>query len=133
MGNASFVIVSHSKKLADGLIQLASQMAGPSVHMVPAAGLGDELGTSATDIVSAMETCPEDGAILLFFDLGSAYMNCQMALELSPPAIRDRSWIVDSPLVEGVIASSVVASMGLSQEEVIAAAEEAYHIRKVAE
>lgn len=133
MGNVSLVIVSHSRKLAEGLVQIAAQMAGSTVHIVAAAGLEEELGTSATAIVNELQECPEDSPILLFFDLGSAYMNCQMALELAPPSVRHRAAIVDAPLVEGIISAAVAASMGQSQADVIAAAQEAYQIRKVSD
>ncbi len=131
MGNTSIVIVSHSKKLAEGLLQIASQMAGQSVHIGIAAGIGDELGTSAPAIVDEIMKCPLESPILLFFDLGSALMNCQMALEILPDDIAERVTIVDAPLVEGIISASVSASLGQTNLDVINAAMEAYQIRKI--
>lgn len=131
MGNVSLVIVSHSRKLAEGVVQLTSQLAGPSVHIVACGGIGDDLGTSAPEIVQMLEECPKDGPILLLFDLGSALMNCEMALELSDESIRNRAVIVDAPLVEGAVSAAVAASLGRSLQEVKQSAEEARGIAKL--
>ncbi|WDL98183.1 dihydroxyacetone kinase phosphoryl donor subunit DhaM [Alicyclobacillus sp. ALC3] len=126
MGHVSLVIVSHSRKLAQGVTELAAQLTGPSVCIKACGGVEDgELGTSATDIVNAILACPEDSPVLLFFDIGSAFMNCEMALELVDEATRSRVQIVDAPLVEGAVEAAVSAGLGHSQDQVIESARRA--------
>ena len=132
MGNASVVIVSHSRQLAAGLVELAAQMAGPSVHLAAVGGIGDELGTSAPAIAEALRGCPVNSPILVFFDIGSAFMNCELALELVPENVRQRTTLVDAPLVEGCIEAAVAASLGQTDREVITAAQKARTMLKVA-
>ena len=45
------VVVSHSVKVAEGTAELAGQMAGPDVRIVPAGGLDD--GSIGTDAATA--------------------------------------------------------------------------------
>lgn len=132
MGNVSLVVVSHSRKLAEGIVQLASQLTDASVYIAGCGGIGDDLGTSAPEILSALMECPVDSGIVILFDIGSAYMNCEMALELADESLRARAVIVDAPLVEGAVAAAVAARIGQSQQEVIEAAESARGVQKVA-
>ena len=50
------VIVSHSAALAEGVRELAAEMAGPDVKIEPAGGLAEEgaLGTDAVRVVEAI-------------------------------------------------------------------------------
>ncbi|WP_040288672.1 dihydroxyacetone kinase phosphoryl donor subunit DhaM [Alicyclobacillus hesperidum] len=129
MANVSLVIVSHSKQLGEGLVKLLRQLA-PGVDIHEAAGLGDELGTDATAIMAALQQCPNTHDILVFFDLGSAAMNAEMALELVPPSVAERTRIVDAPLVEGAVAAAVAARSQLPLDDVMQQAETARIMQK---
>lgn len=131
MAQVSIVIVSHSAKIGQGVVELLRQLADQDVHLSSAAGLGDEIGTDATRIVSVIETCPTDTEVLVFFDLGSALMNTEMALELLPVEVQRRVHIVDAPLVEGAVAAAVNARANLAPDKVIASAEQARTTAKI--
>jgi PTS hybrid protein len=60
-------------------------------------------------------------------DLGSAVLTIQHILEAGDGAAE----LADAPLVEGAVAAAVVASMRLPLEDVVKAAEEARHARKL--
>lgn len=129
------VFVSHSRLIADGLCQLAAQMAGDEVKMAPAGGLTADpcaLATDALLILEAIESVWSEDGVLLLVDMGSAVLSAEMALELLPDAKRSRCLISNAPLVEGAIVAALHAGMGDPLEEVNAAAEEALHARKVA-
>jgi PTS hybrid protein len=131
-GFVSLVLVSHSAAIAQGLAELVSQVAGPSVPIV-AAGGGPE-GTFGTDggrVLDALqETAGSAGAVVLM-DLGSSVLSVRAALgELSEETVA-KLRIADAPLVEGAIAAGVTASTGGSVDEVLAAAEEARHVAKL--
>ncbi|EPZ42944.1 dihydroxyacetone kinase phosphoryl donor subunit DhaM [Alicyclobacillus acidoterrestris] len=131
MANISLLIVSHSRDLGAGLVTLLGQLAGPEVDLRHAAGLGDNIGTDATFIMKQLTHCPRDNEILIFFDLGSALMNTQMALELIDEDVQSRTHIVDAPLVEGAIAAAVSARAGMPVEQIMQHAREAKWMEKI--
>ncbi|WMJ79204.1 dihydroxyacetone kinase phosphoryl donor subunit DhaM [Clostridium sp. MB40-C1] len=112
------VIVSHSSKVAEGIKELAGQMA-QSVPMVAAGGTSDgRLGTDVQKIMNAIqEVYSEDGVVVLF-DLGSAYMNSEMAIECLPEDMQKNIAIVDTALVEGAVTAAVESSLNSSLEAV---------------
>jgi PTS hybrid protein len=132
MANVSIVVVSHSAKLGNGLAELLRQLSAGQVHVASAAGLRDgEIGTDATLIIEVLQDCPADSEIVMLFDVGSALLSCEMALELLPEDIRNRVSIADAPLVEGAIAAVVEASLGSPREKVVESAEQARNMKKI--
>ena len=114
------VVVSHSKRLADGLALLASQMAR-DVLIVPAGGLdadpedkdspdGGGIGTSYDAIEAAVNKVVDAGlACAIFTDLGSATMTVEMVVDmLDGEPVR----FIDAPLVEATVAGAVAAQQG---------------------
>jgi len=121
MSNVGIVFVSHSKQIALGLKELTTQ-AIQNVSIEAAGGTDDgEIGTNLEKIIQAIETVYSDKGVLILFDLGSALMNAEMALELSG---RDNILIADAPLIEGGYVAAVESSMGKSLQEVLEAAEQ---------
>ena len=117
------VIVSHSSKIAEGVRDLAGQMAPDYQNLIPAGGLEDgSLGTDPMKILDAMKTANEGDGVALLVDLGSGIMSAETAVELLDGEFPAR--IVDAPLVEGAVVAVVEASTGASLDEVVAAAEE---------
>jgi phosphoenolpyruvate---glycerone phosphotransferase subunit DhaM len=128
----NLVLVSHSRKLAEGLRTMAAQMAGDEVRIEVAAGTPDgRLGTSAPMIVDAIRRAAGDAGALVLLDLGSAALSIELALEDLEPEIRERVAVSDAPLVEGTIAAAVQASLGATLAEVSAAAREATSMPKL--
>lgn len=106
------VVVSHSADVAAGARELAGQMA-PSVHIVPAGGSDDGgIGTSFDLILAALEEADDGDGVIALYDLGSALLTTEMALEMADPDAAERRRIVDAPLVEGTIAAAVEAEGG---------------------
>ncbi|NFO14479.1 PTS-dependent dihydroxyacetone kinase phosphotransferase subunit DhaM [Clostridium botulinum] len=112
------VIVSHSNFIAKGVKEVALQMA-PEVLIVDAGGTSDgRIGTDISKITSAIESVYSDSGVLVLFDLGSAFMNTEMAIEFLEDNIREKVEIIDAPLVEGAITAAVEASMDKSLAEI---------------
>lgn len=130
MAHVSLVVVSHSRSLGEGLVELLRQLA-QGVHIVSASGVEHGLGTDATKVMDAIASCPENQDIVILFDLGSALMSCEMALDLLPENQRERAVIADAPLVEGAVAAAVEASLGSPVEAVLARAQEAKTMAKL--
>ena len=116
------VIVSHSQKLAEGVVDLASLMA-PETPMRAAGGMDDGgFGTSFEKINNAIDEIYSDDGVIILMDMGSAVMTTEMVLE----TMEDRKVkMVDCPVVEGAVAAAVVAAGNASMEDVIQVAEAA--------
>lgn len=115
----ALVVVSHSKNLAIGVVEVAAQMA-PGVLLLPAGGTDDDgIGTSYSRVLEAVEDARGAGSqVLLLPDLGSATMLAETVVEEYDSGVA----VADVPLVEGTIAAAVAAQNGEVLTEVIAAA-----------
>ncbi|EEI78493.1 PTS-dependent dihydroxyacetone kinase, phosphotransferase subunit dhaM [Corynebacterium striatum] len=120
------VLVSHSAKLAEGLAELAGQMAA-DVRIAGAGGLASgEIGTSYDLIESAINDLLGEGlAVVVLTDLGSATMTVESVLEfLDDEPVK----FVDAPLVEAAIAAATAAQQGDDLDAVAVAAERAIEV-----
>lgn len=125
------VIVSHSKKIAEGICEMAAQMAKPGQKIIAAGGTADgEIGTDAVKICEAIQAADDQQGVVVLVDLGSAVMSAETALELLDKPLRGKTRIADAPVVEGAISATVQASLGTALEEVLATAENARQLRK---
>jgi len=123
------VVVSHSSRIAEGTAELAGQMAGPDVRIVPAGGMEDgSIGTDAARIAVAIGEADAGSGVVVLADLGSAVLATRTALELlgNPENVR----LSRGPIVEGAIIAAVQASTGSSLDEVLEAAEGAASLPK---
>ena len=119
------VIVSHSARLADGVVELAREMAGPDVAIVAAGGMDmpdRPLGTDAALIARAIDQAWTDDGVIVLMDLGSAVLSAEMAAEMMPDEQRSRLLLCEAPLVEGAVAAAVAARLGEPLDEVAAEA-----------
>ena len=126
------VIVSHSARLAEGVAELAGQMAQGKVAIAAAGGTAEgSLGTSVEKILAALHQVDGPDGILVLLDLGSAVMATEMAVEIFAQDSHTPIIISSAPLVEGAVIAAVEASIGNSLQEVADAAAEAYTLPKV--
>jgi phosphoenolpyruvate---glycerone phosphotransferase subunit DhaM len=128
------VVVSHSAKVAEGVVEMAAQMAA-GVRLRPAGGTDEGgIGTDATLIAEAIADADDGDGVLVFADLGSAVLSAQLAIdELVDEQRRARVRIAEAPLVEGAVIAAIQASTGSSLDEVDAAARGAATMGKVKE
>lgn len=121
--SVGLVVVSHSAPLAEGVREVAAQMA-PQVRVVPAGGLADgAVGTDFEKVSAALSEAFSDGGAVLLYDLGSAQMTAELAVEALDDPNAGR--VVDAPLVEGAVAAAVAAQGGSDLDAVARAAEDA--------
>ena len=121
--SVGLVVVSHSAKVAEGVVEMAAQMAAGV--RIEAAGGTDEggIGTDATRIAEAIAAADSGDGVLVFADLGSAVLSAQLAIdELVDEQHRSSVRIADAPLVEGAVIAAIQASTGSSLDEVAEAA-----------
>jgi len=126
------VIVSHSKLIAEGVKELAGQMAGPSQKIVAAGGMSDgSIGTDAVRISEAIQEADQGEGVLVLVDLGSAIISTETAFEFLEGDLQNKVIIADAPIVEGAVSAAVQASIGATLAEVKDAAELAKQMQKL--
>ena len=109
------VIVSHSQKLAESVVELAALMA-PNAPMAAAGGLEDGgFGTSFEKIETAIRSVYSQDGVVILMDLGSAVMTTEMVIEMFDP---EKVKMADCPLVEGAVVATIDAVSGMKLEEI---------------
>lgn len=117
----SFVIVSHSKKLADEVINLCNEMKKYDFLVVNGSGTGgDYLGSDPMIIKEAIESVYSEDGVIIIGDIGSSILNSEMAIEfLDESFSRDKIKIADAPLVEGTLAAMAINDGKTSLEDIL--------------
>ena len=124
------LIVSHSKKAAEGIYELAVQMAGKDHRVVAVGGMEDgSIGTDALRIRQGIMDADVGDGVVILADLGSGILSSQIAIDLLEKEIN--VVIADAPILEGAISAAVQASIGGSLTEVAEAAELAKQVSKL--
>ena len=108
------VIVSHSQKLAEGIVEISRMMANAPI--AAAGGLEDgSLGTSYEKILAVIEEVYSADGVAILMDMGSAVMTTEMVLEdFDKPNVK----MLDCPLVEGAVLAAVDSAGGRTLEEI---------------
>jgi multiphosphoryl transfer protein len=122
------VIVSHSAKLAEGVGELARQVARDKVGIACAGGTAEAenpIGTDAVRVLEAIEAVYSEEGVLVLMDLGSAVLSAGTALEFLAEEQRGRVRLCSAPLVEGAVAAASLAAAGAGLEEIEAEARNA--------
>jgi dihydroxyacetone kinase phosphotransfer subunit len=127
------VIVSHSNKISEGVVDMCREMAGKEQKITSAGGLDDySLGTDAVKIANAIENADSGDGVLVFADLGSAILSTEMAIDILKDSSKDiRVEIADAPIVEGAIAGSIEAYIGGNLQSCLTKAEEVKNFSKL--
>jgi dihydroxyacetone kinase phosphotransfer subunit len=124
------VVVSHSERAAEGIVEVAAEMGGDA--RIEAVG-GDPdggIGTSMDAIRESIEAADDGGGVVVLVDLGSAVMNAEIAIEEA--AVEAEAGIADAPVLEGAVNAAVEAtSESATVESVVEAAAEAREYRKL--
>lgn len=107
------LLVSHVSDIADGLATLLGQVAG-DVTIIAAGGTEDgEVGTSFDKISAAVEKFEEE-TILAFYDLGSAKMNLEMAIETTDKNIT----LYDTAFIESAYTAASLLQVDVPVEDI---------------
>ena len=124
------VVVSHNKKLAEEIINFSNEMKQFDFPVENGGGTSGEIyGTEPQIIIDAIKRADSGEGVLIFVDLGSSIMNSEMALEMlgNPENI----YIVDAPLVEGVISGVAGNFPEITVEELKKISEESRNFIKI--
>lgn len=125
------VIVTHSARLAEGVIELVEQMVQGGAALAAAGGTDipdAPIGTDPAKVAAAIESLfsrSDVSDVLVLMDLGSAIMSAEAALDFLPDDLRTRVHLCEAPLVEGALAAAVRARIGGTLAQVYADARNA--------
>ena len=112
------VIVSHSQKLAESVVDFTKIMAD-GAPIAAAGGLEDgSFGTSFDKIYKAVESVYSDDGVILIMDMGSAVMTAEMVIEAYGS---DKVQMANCPMVEGAVVATIDALGGMRQQGIIEA------------
>ena len=121
------VIVSHSKELANAIVNYTKIMAA-NANVASAGGMEDGgFGTSYEKIKSAIDSVYSDDGVIVLMDLGSAVMTTEMVIEEYD---NNKIVMVDCPIVEGAIVASVDAPSERTLDDIIKDLEDSKSIPK---
>ena len=106
-------LVSHVSDIAEGLPKLLKQVA-KDVPITTAGGTNDgDIGTSMEKIMTAFSENDAD-EILAFYDLGSAKMNLEMAMEMSDKKVH----LYNAAFIEGAYTAASLVQAGVSLDDI---------------
>lgn len=117
-----FVVVSHSKDLAEATIHLANEMKRYDFPLINGSGTdGDFLGSNPLTIKEAILNAKTDKGTLVFVDIGSSVLNTQVAIDfLADEGVEvENIKIADAPLVEGLIAAVAINDEKADMESIL--------------
>lgn len=119
MTDLGIVLVSHSKDLAQGVVNLVQQVA-KDVPLTYVGGLTDGgIGTSFEQIEEIVADNPAS-QLLAFYDLGSARMNLEVVADLSDKQLL----IQDVPVLEETYAAAALMQAGVPLADILAQLED---------
>ena len=127
------MIVSHSWKVAEGVCDIAREMAQGFTGLIPAGGLEDgSIGTDAQKIADAIVEADSGDGVVILADIGSSIMSSEAAIELLEDDNRKiNAVIADAPILEGAVCAVVEAAAGGSLDSVLKSAEESKEASKL--
>lgn len=113
MSDIGIIVVSHSKNIAQGVVDLISEVA-KDVSITYVGGTEDgEIGTSFDQVQQIVEQ-NDKKTLLAFFDLGSAKMNLELVADFS-----EKNIIINSvPVVEGVYTAAALLQAGADLDSI---------------
>ncbi|HEO0756474.1 TPA: PTS-dependent dihydroxyacetone kinase phosphotransferase subunit DhaM [Streptococcus agalactiae] len=113
MSDIGIIVVSHSKNIAQGVVDLISEVA-KDVSITYVGGTEDgEIGTSFDQVQQIVEQ-NDKKTLLAFFDLGSAKMNLELVADFS-----EKNIIINSvPVVEGAYTAVALLQAGADLDSI---------------
>lgn len=128
-----FVIISHSKNLADEVIKLCNEMKNYDFPIVNGSGKDKNiLGSDPEVIKKAIELAYLEDGVLILGDIGSSISNAKKAVKLLDNFYnKDKIEIADAPLVEGAIVAMAINSGKATIEDIVLELKELKSFNKV--
>lgn len=115
----NILLTSHSRKVVEGLKEILVQMA-PGVNIQISGGDNEgNLGSNFEEINEIINKYATGDGLVVFFDLGSSMLNCQMAIDMLDEEKKSKVYLSGTPLIETSVQVAVSASAEQTLEETI--------------
>lgn len=124
MEKTGIIIVSHVYEIAEGIHRLIKEVAADVDVQVVGGVDTKEIGTGFDIALAAINNSSAKN-LLAFYDLGSAKMNLEMAMEMSDKTVK----IYDVPVVEGSYTAAALLQTGVNQENIDEQLEEMHIVK----
>lgn len=129
-GLVGIVVVSHSNKLAQEIINLAEVFKQDNFNIENGGNAEKETyGTNKATVIEAIKRANSGSGVLVFVDMGSSVFHAVKAKEELDGEIEVE--IADAPLVEGIISAVAVNFDEISLQELKLVAEESKNSKKI--
>ncbi|MDU4448135.1 MAG: PTS system fructose subfamily transporter subunit IIA, partial [Anaerococcus vaginalis] len=77
------------------------------------------IGSNFDEINQIINEYATNDGLVIFFDLGSSMMNCQMAIDMLDDEKKSKVYLAGTPIVETSVQVAVEASAGQSLEKIV--------------
>ncbi len=126
------LIVSHSAKICEGIVDILEQMVDKKVnYRCVGGGEGDELGVNVNKVISSIYDLASEDGIIVIVDFGSTVIGVKAALEsLGNEELKKKIYLSNAPIVEGAFVAAVEISLNKKMEDVIKAVNGANNMPK---
>lgn len=92
----------------------------PNVNILTSGGDKDgDIGSNFEEINEIINEYAKDDGLIIFFDLGSSMLNCQMAIDMLDEEKKSKVYLAGTPLIETSVQVAVNASTGETLDEII--------------
>lgn len=122
------VIVSHSERLAESILEYTKIMADGAEVAVAGGTEDGSFGTSFDKIYAAVESVYSEDGVIVIMDLGSAVMTTEMVIEAYGS---DKVVMADCPIVEGAVVATINAQMGMERDDILMQLNQSGSISKI--
>lgn len=116
MDRVGIVLVSHSEKVVTGIQEILHEVLDDFPLAIAGGSDDGGIGTSVEKIERGIDAVYSEKGVLIFYDLGSAKMNAEIAIEMSD---KDHVTIVEGPILEGAYIGAVESNMGKTMTEIV--------------
>lgn len=130
MGLVGIVVVSHSNKLAEEIINFAEVLKQEDYLIENGGNSKSEVyGTNSENVKNAIMRADNGRGVLVFVDMGSSVFHSLEAKRELEGKIKVE--IADAPIVEGLISAAAANFDDISLEELKIIAEESKNFKKI--
>lgn len=128
----SLLVVSHSRALADAMVELVSEMKSEPFKLAALGGIenGTAFGSDALEIKDCLAELDQGDGVLIFADMGSSIMNSQMAISMLDEDQAQRIKLVNAPIFESLLTAVVSNSSEVDVNQLLVVAESTLNQKK---
>lgn len=120
----SLLLLSHSRKLAEGLKELAEEVSGGAPVQSVGGTKAGTLGSDFDAIYAALVEATAQGEVIVLADMGSSLLTAETAIDALDDDKKSSVYLSSAALVEGGVMAAVSLAGGLGVQEILEQLEE---------